>query len=168
MHDFAHSTNLAVEAMSGLPFLQKSKGLCKRLYSYFLESPKRHLEFTKLAKVVETEGLNMLRHVQTRWISLLQPLKRICGKYKTLIVKFAEDAPKESAAKKNLRLLLDVTMLFSLPCILPMLEYVQSLINFSQTRNVFISDFIVVVRICEGELYMMYCDSSSSFQPMHF
>jgi hypothetical protein len=138
------------------------------LHGYFAASPKRHLEFTKLAKVVETEGLKILRQVQTRWISLLEPLKRICGKYKTLIVKFAEDAPKESAAKKNLALLLDVTTLFSLPCILPLLESINSLIKFAQSGNVFISDFIAAIKICQGELYKMYCDSSSSFQPRHF
>jgi hypothetical protein len=49
-----------------------------------------------------------------------------------------------------------------------MLEAVQSLIKFAQAGNVFISDFIATVKICQAELYMMYCDSASSFQPLHF
>jgi hypothetical protein len=168
VHDFAHRTNLAVEALSGLPVVQKLESLCKALHSYFSGSPKRHLEFTKLAEVVETEGLKILNKVQTRWISLLEPLKRICGEYKTLIVKFAADASQESGARKHLSLLLDVATLLALPCILPMLEAVQSLIKFVQAGNIFISNFIAAVKICQAELYMMYCDSASSFQPFHF
>ena len=131
VHDFAHRTNLVVEALPGLLVVQKFESLCKALYSYFSGSPKRHLEFIKLAKVVETEGLKILNKVQTRWISLLEPLKRICGEYKTLIVKFAIDASHESGAWKHLSLLLDIATLLALPCILPMLEAVQSLIKFA-------------------------------------
>jgi hypothetical protein len=54
VHDFAHCTNLAVEALSGLPMVQKLETLCKSLHAYFSGSPKRHLDFTKLAEVVET------------------------------------------------------------------------------------------------------------------
>jgi hypothetical protein len=41
---------------------------------------------------------------------LLEPLKCISGEYKTLSVKFAEDATQENGAKKNLSLLLDVAI----------------------------------------------------------
>lgn len=99
---------------------------------------------------------------------MLEPLKRISSEYKTLIVKFAQDAAKESAAKRNLLFLLDVATLLALPCILPMLECIHSLIKFAQQRNVFISDFIAAVKICQGELYMMYIDNATSYQPLHF
>jgi hypothetical protein len=39
------------------------ESLCKFLHVYFLGSPKCHLEFTKLAKVVEIEALKMLNKV---------------------------------------------------------------------------------------------------------
>jgi hypothetical protein len=104
-----------------------------------------------------------MNKVATRWISLLEPLKRISGEYKTFVVKFTEDASKESGAKKNLSLLFDVATLLALPCILPLLEAVKSLIKFIQAVNVFVSDFIAAVKICQAELYMMYCDTSSSF-----
>jgi hypothetical protein len=35
-------------------------------------------------------------------------------------------------------------------------------------KNVFVSDFIAAVKICQAELYMMYCDTANSFQPLHF
>jgi hypothetical protein len=62
------------------------------MYAYFNLSPKKHFEFQKLTDVVETEGLNMLRNVRTHWISVLEPLRRILGEYKTLICKMAKDA----------------------------------------------------------------------------
>jgi hypothetical protein len=66
-------------------------------------------------------------------------------------VKFAEDALQESGAKKNLSLLLDVATLLALPCILPLLEAVESLIKFAQAGNVFASDFIVAVKIYQAK-----------------
>jgi hypothetical protein len=92
IHCMAHCTNLAVEHLSNLPIVSKLETLCQALYNYFSMSSKKHLEFQKLANIVETEGLQMLRNVKTQWISLLEPLKRILGKYKTLIVKMCEDA----------------------------------------------------------------------------
>ena len=121
--------NLEVEALSNLLLVQKLESLCKALHVYFSGSPKCHLEFTKLVEVVETEGLKILNKVQTRWTSLLEPLKRICGEYKTLIVKFITNVSKESGARKHLSFLLDIATLLVLPCILLMLEAMQSLIT---------------------------------------
>jgi hypothetical protein len=147
VHDFVHHTNLAVEALFGLPLEQKLKSLYKSMHAYFSRSPKCHFEFTKLAEVVKTEGLKILNKVATKWILLLEPLKCIFDKYKTLIMKFSEDASQESGAKKHLFLLLDVATLLALSCILPLLEAVQSLIKFAQARNIFISDFIATIKI---------------------
>jgi hypothetical protein len=157
VHDFAHRTNLAVEAV-----VKKLKNMCKNLHLYFLASPKRHLE------VVETEGLKILNKVHTRWIFLLEPLKHILGEYKMLIVKFVQDAYQESTANKNLSLLYDVSILLAFPWILPLLESINSLIKFVQVGNVFVFDMIVAVKICQVEIYMMYCNSANSFQPIHF
>jgi hypothetical protein len=40
----------------------------------------------------------MLKNVKMRWISLLEPLKRVLGEYKTLIVKMCEDAALKEPA----------------------------------------------------------------------
>jgi hypothetical protein len=92
VHCMAHKTNLVVEPLSNLPVVSKIESLCKNIHNYFSHLPKRHLEFTKLAEIVETEGLKILNNVKTRWISLLEPLKRVLGEYKTLIAKICEDA----------------------------------------------------------------------------
>jgi hypothetical protein len=141
VHCMAHRTNLAVEPLSNLPSVSKIESLCKNIHSYFSHLPKRHLEFTKLVEIVEIEGLKILNNVKTRWISLLEPLKRVLGEYKTLIAKMCEDAvvkdPEPKAkeatekAKRNLDVLCDVGTLLALPCILPLLESVDSLMRFA-------------------------------------
>jgi hypothetical protein len=102
----------------------------------------------------------MLRNVKIHWISLLEPLRRVMGEYKTLIVKMCEDvAVKEptltskqvasrKSTKHNCDLLCDVGILLALPCVLPQLECVNDLMKFAQTRDVFISDYVATVKIC--------------------
>ncbi len=43
----------------------KIEGLFQTLYNYFFESPKRHLEFTKPTKLLETKGAKILKNVKT-------------------------------------------------------------------------------------------------------
>jgi hypothetical protein len=71
LHCMAHRTNLAVEPYSNLSLVSKLETLCQAMYTYFSHSPKKHLEFQKLADVVEIEGLRILRNMTTRWISYL-------------------------------------------------------------------------------------------------
>jgi hypothetical protein len=89
--------------------VSKLESLCQNLYTYFTMSSKKHLEFQKLADIEETEGLQMLRNVKTRWILLLEPLRRVMGEDKTLIVKMCEDAaikepaltPKQTTSRES-------------------------------------------------------------------
>lgn len=167
---------MAVEPISNLPVVAKLEALCQAMYSYFSFSPKRHLEFQKLTDIVETEGLRMLKNVKTRWVSLLAPLRRVMGEYKTLIAKMCEDATvkepemthKEMAARESARrnydLLCDVGTLLALPCVMPMLESMDFLVKFAQSRNVFVSDYVAVVRICQAELHQMYSDHTTAWQ----
>ena len=109
----AHRTNFTVEPLSNLHVVSKIESLCKNIHSYFSHLPKQHLEFTKLAEIVDTEGLKTLNNVKTRWISLLEPPKCILGEYKTLIIKMYEDAlvkdpePKAKEATKKAKRNLD-------------------------------------------------------------
>lgn len=48
---------------------------------------KRHSDFIKLAKLMQTKGNKFLQNVKTRWIFMLSPTKRMMEKYKTLLVK---------------------------------------------------------------------------------
>jgi hypothetical protein len=52
----AHETNLAVQTLSHLQMVNKIEGLLQTLYNYFSKSSKRHLEFMKLTKLMETKS----------------------------------------------------------------------------------------------------------------
>jgi hypothetical protein len=56
----------------------------------------------------------------------------------------------------NLELLCNIEFFLGLTCIISMLECVQNLSKFAQTRDVFIYDFVVVLKSCVGNLYCMY------------
>ncbi len=56
-------------------------------FAYFAHSPWQHLEFTKLAEVMETKGNKLVHNVKTRWILILNLVKKVLTKYKTLLVK---------------------------------------------------------------------------------
>jgi len=156
VHCMAHRTNLAVEPLSNLPVVSKLEALCQTMHAYFSHSPKRHLEFQKLANYMESEGLRMLRNVKTRWISLLEPLRKVMGEYKTMIAKMCEDAivkelemtSKQAMAREaachNYDLLCDVGTLLGLPCILPLLELVNCLMKFAQSNYMFVNDQLIM------------------------
>ena len=108
VHDVAHCTNLVVLSLSGLPMVKKLEPLYNSLHSYFSSSPKWYLKFSKLAEVVEISGQKIFGNTKTRWILLLEPMKRLLLEYKTWIVKMSNDAGKESKAVQNLSSLCDV------------------------------------------------------------
>ncbi len=62
-------------------------------YVHLLQLVPRYLERTKLAKVIESRGLKILRNIQTQWISLLAPSKRLVSGYKYIVMKMSEDFP---------------------------------------------------------------------------
>jgi hypothetical protein len=54
---------------------------------------------------------------------------------------------------KNLKSLCDVEVILRLPCILPLFECVHVLIKVAQGRNIFVCDFMEVVKGAQQELY---------------
>jgi len=65
VHCVVHRTNLGVQIMSHLQMVSKFEGLFQNLCNYFSKSLKRHLEFTKLAKLMESKGAKMFKNVKT-------------------------------------------------------------------------------------------------------
>jgi hypothetical protein len=119
----------------------------------FSHNPKRHLEFTKLAKIMETEGNKILRDIKTRWISMISLVKHVLFEYCTFLMKMALDAPTIASTKSKLCLLINVKTLLGLNVSMPLLEVVHSLIKISQLHDVFMCVFIVVMKIYEGDVY---------------
>lgn len=73
-------------------------------------------------------------------------------------MKMTLEAPIITLAKSNLCLLTNDEML-GLNVIMPLLEVVHSLIKFTQLCDMFVCDFIVVVKICEGNVYQIFVTS---------
>ncbi len=62
-------------------------------------------------------------------------------------------------------------MLFGMACILQLMESLQSLFKFAKFAlqgEIFISDFIAIVKLCQGQLYNLYYDATLPFQGNEF
>jgi lipopolysaccharide/colanic/teichoic acid biosynthesis glycosyltransferase len=70
-----------------------------------------------------------------------------------------ENVVKQSfhcSSKVQIRLPLWSSYLVGLSYFMPLIEAVNALIKFAQGGNVFICDFVVVIKICQIKFYMVY------------
>jgi len=101
IHCMAHHRYLVVQILSGLPLVKHIESLLQTLHAYFAHSPKRHLEFTKLVKVMEIKKSKIMHNVKTKWISMLNLAKKNVAKYGTLLMKRVMDSPINHQVKLN-------------------------------------------------------------------
>jgi hypothetical protein len=141
--------------MSKYPIVARIESLLQSFHGYFYKSNKRYLELQKLANLMETKGNKVLWNVTTRWISMRSPAMRVLSEYKTLIVKMGLDmtpTPNHRVpvgAEANFNYLVDLEVLLSLCCIMPLLDAVNWLIKLSQARDIFICDFMEALKLCQ-------------------
>jgi hypothetical protein len=83
--------------------------------------------------------------------------------YKSLVVQMFEEHVAHDSTWANLELLCTIEVFKGLTYIIPMLECVQNLSKFVQTHDVFICDFVVVLKSYVGDLYCMYCNEQASY-----
>jgi hypothetical protein len=69
-------------------------------------------------------------------------------------MKMALDAPTIHLPKSNLYLLSNVETLLGFNAMMPLLEAIK----FAQIRDVFVFYFITIVKICERDMYYVFCD----------
>jgi len=81
VHYMAHRCNLAAKLLSTLPIFIVVEQVIQKTHSYFNKSPKRLYEYQKFIEVMETKGLKPLLQVLTRWVSLLESLRRLLVDY---------------------------------------------------------------------------------------
>jgi hypothetical protein len=156
-------TNLVVQTLSDLPVVSQIEDLLQSLYAYFNKSPKQHLQFVKLTEVLQSKGLKILKNVKTRWISILSPAVRVMNEYKVLLVIMKEMSSSLDVAQKNLNLLCDVQVLLGLSRLLPMLRCAHLLMQFAQSRDVFVCDYIAAIQVCQAEITSFYIDDATTF-----
>jgi hypothetical protein len=95
---------------------------------------------------------------------MISPIKRVLFEYHTFFTKMALNAPTIVFTKSNMCLLTNVKTLLGLNVIMPLLEAIHSLIKLSQLCDVFVCVFIIILKICEGDVYQMYYDNQYNFQ----
>jgi hypothetical protein len=101
LHCMAHWMNLTMQTLLVFSLVKHIENLLRTLHAYFAHSLKRHLEFTKLVEIMETNGNKILCNNKTRWISMLSSAKKVMVEYKTLLVKMAMDQNTNQQAKFN-------------------------------------------------------------------
>lgn len=102
----AHCTNLVVQTLTNFEVMKHVEDVLATPCPYFSSSPKPTLEFHKFATSLESKGNQIIRNINTRWISMFRPTKRVFEECKPLVTNMPVDAPKEPVAK-NLSILLD-------------------------------------------------------------
>lgn len=65
-------------------------------------------------------------------------------------------------------MLLDPYTMLGMCALLPLLEAIDTLVNFAQRRDVYICDFVAAVKVCQGSLYRMYEDKATAFSSDEF
>jgi hypothetical protein len=160
----SHRTNLAIKSLSGLPVVNRIEDLLQTLHSYFARSPKRHLEFVKLAEVLQTKGLKILKQVKTRWLSMMSPAIRVMNKYRTLVVKMMEDQDEVDTTRTSFHHLIDIQIVVSLSCLIPMLKSLHQLMQLGQKRDVYICDYLDALKRCQVDITAFYINDMTKFQ----
>jgi hypothetical protein len=68
----------------------------------------------------------------------------------------------------NLGLFMDIHLLLGFQIVFPLMKVMQSLLMFVSRKDVLICDFILVIDICQTQLYTFHCDNNLSFQGEKF
>jgi hypothetical protein len=92
-------------------------------------------------------------------IHIINLIKHVLFEYCILLMKMTLNVPTILAFNKfNFCLLIDVEALLGFNAIMSFLEAIHSLIKFAQLCDVFVCNFIAIVKVCEGDICQMYCD----------
>jgi len=58
--------------------------------------------------------------------------------------------------------------MLGLVAILPLLHSIYNLIKFCWLKDVFIYDFVAIVKVCQGEIFSLYTDLNTKFKSNAF
>ena len=99
VHCVAHRCNLAFRTLEAFGIFDSISKVLQMIHAYFNRSPKHLTQFKALAELTETKGLKMLKRVETRWVSFIEPLRRLLSEYRTLIYSMTADLDDNDKAK---------------------------------------------------------------------
>jgi len=75
---------------------------------------------------------------------------------------------KTYLATTNFNYMMDIEVLLSLACFIPILNVIHYLIKLSEARNVFICDFMQSIKVCQASLAKMFVDETTTFMTTKF
>jgi len=100
------------------------------------------VNFKECVMCLHEKETKLLRNVKIKWISILFLVKRVMEWYQPMITNMHDDDLKNSIVNETLNFLCDLELILSLHAILPLLDYVHTLIKFAQSHNMFICNVI--------------------------
>jgi hypothetical protein len=104
------------------------------------------------------KGMKSFYNVKIRWILMLNLTKKIMTKYKMFFMKMALDNPTNNQVLLNYEHLCGLQIMFGLSCILSLLKFVHDLIKFAQSKDVFVRDLVVAIKVYQGDVSNINCD----------
>jgi hypothetical protein len=94
---------------------------------------------------------------------MLSPCKHVVVDYNTLIIKIWEDHVESEATRSSVQKVLNVKLIFSLHCIMLLFKLAHTLRKYVIGKDVYISDFVEIIRMCKFKLYEMCNDFEYKF-----
>lgn len=95
---------------------------------------------------------------------MLSPTKWVYSEFHPFMVKMHVKNQRNDVVRKNLNFLCDVEVILGLRCILPLFECVHNLIKVAQIKNVFVCNFVEIVKVAQQEFYSFYSDPYAKFE----
>jgi hypothetical protein len=117
---------------------------------------------------METKGFKIVGNTKTSSISIIFLNKVVLEKFKTLLVKMAQDAFTHEIAKTNYEYSCDLDIILRLPGMVSMLEVVKGLSKYVQNPKTFIDDFVTHMKLCQANFHNMYCDEEKKYNYIKF
>jgi len=131
IHCMVHRMNLAYRIIGTFISVSKVEDLIHDLHAYIARSRKRYKEFKNFFVEI-TDGNKLLKDVDTRWILLYEPVKRVLIEYLRSTSYMYKHHNVVHKAKDLLFHLIDFQILLTLCRIIPMLEKINTLMKHSQ------------------------------------
>ena len=77
----------------------------------------------------------------------LSPTKHVLFEYRSLVAKLDLEAGNCHAMAKVMATWLDLEVMLGLACLIPMFECVHALIKLAQVHDIYLCDFLIVVKV---------------------
>jgi hypothetical protein len=75
----------------------------------------------------------------------------------------SDDVASNVVANTNYEFLCDVETIMGLTCVSFMLETVQSLSKLTQNKDIFVCDFVLVMKLCQFDIQTMYVNLEKQY-----